>query len=1183
MLNSANHHRKDMNPPVKKDNIEAIFRLSPTQEGILFHSLYFPKSAIYFNQFCCTLNGEVDGAELKEAWTKAVERHQVLRTLFTWERRNKPLQIVRQRVEVPWEYHDWQGHPVSEQGEKLELYLEEDRNRGFDLSKAPLIRFVLFRLDTTKFKFLWSFHHIILDGWSMRLVLKEVLSSYNLNDRVEGSKNEPMPSFQDYIHWLQKLDLAKAETFWRDYLKGFTQSTQIRQSARGFNSDNAAPLHRQKECELSASKTATLKSIARENRVTMNTVLQGVWAILLHHYSGDSDIVFGTTFSGRPASLDGVENMVGLFINTLPVRIKLESNLPLTAWLKEIQHRQLELSPYENSPLVHVQSWSEVPRGQNLFESILVFENLQPNAAEDEENTRLEIGDSQYFERSNYPLALLVVPDATLKFIVIYDSTRFTDVVISRLLRHLETVIEAIISNPNQQHFDLQILPEEERRQILIDWSGTRSSSSHRINKCWHQTFEAKVPDFAQNTALVYTHQSLNYGELNTCANQIAHHLIQLGITPGTLVGICLGRSIEIITGLLGILKAGGAYVPLDPTYPKERLKFILEDTKVSILLTKQEFLRDLPENECQFVLLDTHSDRINGLPEHNLNVDVKPDNLAYIMYTSGSSGTPKGVMVTHKNLEHSTNSRIKYYTAPLRGFLLFPTYAFDSAVAGIFWTLSTGGVLHIPEDDRFMETSYLGQLIQQHNISHMLCIPSFYEQLLNHESGCLSSLTTMIVAGEACPVDLVKKHFKLLRSTSLFNEYGPTEATVWSTVYECNNDIKTTTVPIGNPLPDTQIYILSPTLKPVPIGVPGELFIGGNGLTEGYLNRSELTHDKFILNPFARENNGQGRLYRTGDIVKFFPDGNLEFLGRNDNQVKIRGFRIELDEIANVVRQHPSVKEAIVTAEDRSETPSSINGDAVNTMSNLPDLEEMVPLIDPNTMETMLSEIEGLSDAEAEDALSTEAEAEVPGETDRQDSISVEDSAGEIVYSKNKSNRDFEINFNLKNKDFICPPRTTQKEWLLTQLQGHDRVRDRRHGEHFLLSRMGKRLRQATGHPPPDPGLRPGGLSRGADGLDCGEVSDLDGLRRRPGKHSQQGRVAGQCDDVLAYQLRRIIRSPLLGELCQSGPGPGGHADGRVHFPEGDFSRQPPLGGEAVQQHHSMECAGQGWPLCRL
>ena len=1019
-----------MKPSVSKENIEAIYSLSPTQEGMLFHTLYSPELALYFNQYCCILHGELDPPKLREAWEKVVERHPVLRTLFTWERRKNPLQIVRQRVTVPWEVKDWRGIPPQEQAKKLELFLDADRQRGFELSKAPLIRLSLFQLTASSFQFIWSFHHLILDGWSMRLVLREMFSIYHADGRTKDQVGTAPPCYQRYIHWLQKQDREEAEKFWRKTLEGFTYPTQIRLNGAIHQGEAKPSLVRQRQIQLSESVSADLQSLARHNRLTTNTILQGAWALLLHHYSGDSDIVFGTTMSNRPASLDRVETMVGLFITTIPVRIKLKSDDSLMSWLKQIQDQQVESSQYAYSPLVKIQSWSGIPRGHTLFNSILVFENHPADVSlKDEGNNRIEVKDIQYFERSNYPIALLAVPGARLQFIVVYDADQYHDSVISRLLTHLKTVLESIVSNPHRRLSDIQVLSEEEHERLMIEWNGNETNQS--IEQCWHREFELKVPEIADQVALVYKNQSLRYDELNKKANKIARHLVECGVTPDTLVGIYLERSMEMIIGLVAILKAGGAYVPLDPMYPQARLKWMLEDTQVAIVITKKRFIQAIPESAIRTVCLDSNFDSENRFPENNLEIEVTPSNLAYVIYTSGSSGVPKGVMVTHENLQHSTRARKNYYRQPVKGFLLFSTYSFDSSVAGIFWTLSEGGTLYIPEDDRFTETPYIAQLIERYQVTHMLCVPAFYEQLLATESDSLKSLTTMIVAGEACPAVLAKSHNQRLENASLFNEYGPTEATVWSTVYKYDGKINSATLPIGRPLSDTKIYVLNPDLKLTPIGVPGELFIGGRGLAKGYLNQPTLTEARFISNPFI--NNPEDRLYKTGDIVRFLEDGNLEFLGRNDDQVKVRGYRIELDEIMNTLKQHPGVAQAIVLAEDEDDTNPKVDEPRRNQGNDFQHLDEIVQVIDRDTLENMISGVENLPDSES--SITSFLESDKPTESSQPIPDTAIEPDNPIKYLKKTSYNDFEVQFTFKNENFINPPRKTQREWLVTQL----------------------------------------------------------------------------------------------------------------------------------------------------
>jgi amino acid adenylation domain-containing protein len=411
--------------------------------------------------------------------------------------------------------------------------------------------------------------------------------------------------------------------------------------------------------------------------------------------------------------------------------------------------------------------------------------------------------------------------------------------------------------------------------------------------------------------------QQLTYRELNNRANQLAHYLRSLGVGPEVLVGICMERSLEMMVGLLGILKAGGAYVPLDPSYPREQLLFMLEDSEVSILLTQKKFSEDLPRWGKQVIHLDTDWKAIAEQSGENLLHEATSDNLAYMIYTSGSTGKPKGVLITHRNLVHSTSARVSYYAGPVENFLLIPSFVFDSSVAGIFWTLCQGGTLVLPQLGVEHDPSQMADAIARHRISHLLCLPSLYALLLTQaKPRQLVSLKTVIVAGEACESAIAERHRELLPQTSLFNEYGPTEGTVWSTVYGyVNAEHKSRQLPIGAPISNSQLYMLDAYSQPVPIGVPGEIVIGGPGVARGYLNRPDLTAEKFIPNPFNNENGS--RFYKTGDLGRQLPDGNIEFLGRIDNQVKIRGFRIEPGEIEAVLSQHAAVKEAVVVSRE--------------------------------------------------------------------------------------------------------------------------------------------------------------------------------------------------------------------------------------------------------------------------
>jgi amino acid adenylation domain-containing protein len=452
------------------------------------------------------------------------------------------------------------------------------------------------------------------------------------------------------------------------------------------------------------------------------------------------------------------------------------------------------------------------------------------------------------------------------------------------------------------------------QQQQLVALNNTKVD--YPLEACIHQLFEAQVERTPDAVAVVFENEQLTYRELNRRANQLAHYLQKLGVKPEMLVGICVERSLEMIVGLLGILKAGGAYLPLDPSYPQDRLAFMLEDAQVSVLLTQQKLIAGFSEYKAQRFCLDTDWEVIAQESEEKPVIRVTADNLAYTIYTSGSTGKPKGVLVTHQNLVHSTSARISYYSEPVTSFLLLSSFGFDSSIAGIFWTLCQGGILVLPPDKFQQELLQLTKFIAQHQISHLLSLPSLYSLILEQaEPQQLTCLRSVIVAGEPCSRELVERHTKLLAHTSLFNEYGPTEGTVWSSVYHCQPSGLTTQVPIGRPIANMQIYLLDKYLSPVPIGVPGEIYIGGAGIARGYLNRPELTNQKFIPNPFSAEP-GQ-RLYKTGDLARYLSDGNIEFLGRLDHQVKIRGFRIEQGEVESTLLQHPTVRETTVIARE--------------------------------------------------------------------------------------------------------------------------------------------------------------------------------------------------------------------------------------------------------------------------
>lgn len=888
-------------------NVADIYPLTPTQAGILFHTLRSPEEEVYFQQISCTLEGRLDITKFKQAWDEVVNRHPALRTIFLWEEVDEPLQVVREKVTVPWEVIDLRGSTPNEQTDQLEDLRLTYRERGFNLTKAPILHMVLVQLADERFQFIWNFHHILTDGWSTHLVLNEAFTTYE--SIVRGKQINPSPArpFRDYISWLMQQDPEAAERYWRDQLKGFADPTPLQVDKLSLGK---AIKHGEFSLELNSATTSVLREIAKRNRITLNTVILGAWGILLSRYSGDDDVVFGTTLSGRPADLRGVENMVGMFINTLPLRVKVKEDDQLLPWLHHLQDKQLEIRQYEYSSLAKVQRWSDVPPGQALFDSIVVFENYPV----DELNERtLQVDNIYYREQSNYPIALLVSPRDTLRLLVIYDQGRFEADTIERMLGHLQNLLSGIAANSDQKLGDLTLLDSAEYQQIVSGWNNTKIPLGPHI---WvHDQIAEVAKQTPHAIAVAANGQELTYAELDTLTNQLAQHIIRQGTKSGTPIGLYVDRSLAMIVGIVGILKAGCSYVPLDPAYPAQRVEYILSDTQAPLVVTQPHLAPQLNLPGNKYLVLDNEWSQIKDEPSDSPQINLDGSNLAYIIHTSGSTGRPKGVMITHDNLFHSTAARQNYYNEKVGSFLLLSSFSFDSSVAGIFWTLCSGGKLVLPPTRIEQDMLQMAAIIADWEITHTLCLPSLYMLLLElADTHKLSTLQTVIVAGEACPSELVRRHFSDLPQAKLYNEYGPTETTVWSTAYEIPSGYDGERVPIGKPIPNVQNYILDQSARPVPIGVPGELCIGGAGVSSGYLNDPELTSQKFVLRTFNGE--PPGRLYNTGDSARYLTDGNIEFLGRIDQQVKIRGNRVELGEIESILRRIPGFKENVVVSQ---------------------------------------------------------------------------------------------------------------------------------------------------------------------------------------------------------------------------------------------------------------------------
>jgi amino acid adenylation domain-containing protein len=891
--------------------IEDAYLLSPMQQGMVFQSLLAPGSGVYIEQLLCDLDEVVDEAALRQAWVTVIGRHPVLRTNFRWADRDEPQQEVHAGVELPWQLLDWSAIAEAEQEVRLAELLRTDRGLGFDMARAPLLRLTLLRCGRAKSRLIWTFHHALLDGRSWTSILREVFAHYEaFHAGTELRLERPRP-YRDYIGWLQEQDFAAAEGFWRNALKGFTAPTPLVVD-HVSDADRETEIRKgDKDIRLSAEITSALRSFAEENELTLNTIVQGAWSLLLSRYSNETEVVFGATRACRRSTIEGAEAMVGVFINTLPIRVRVNPDTTLVPWLKELRAQSVAMRAYEHTPLDKVQRWSNVPAGRPLFESILVFENFDLTSLLRSQGGYWTNREFHLFQQTNYPVTLAVYGGTELCLKIGFDRGRLNDATAGRMLGHLQTLLEAIAKEPQQLLRDLPLLTPTEGHELLVECN--RTEADYPRDWCIHELFEAQVEQTPNAVAVVFEDQHLTYRELNNRSNRVAHYLRKLGVGPGVLVGLSLDQSLERIVGLFGVLKAGGAYVPIDPAYPATRLAFMLNDANTPVVLTQRNLMATLPPLQATKVIcLDSPEWATAGENTVNPKRTGTSADLAYVIYTSGSTGNPKGVMIPHRAVVNVMSWMQSTFPSDERDSVLHQIpFSFDPSVLEILTPLLVGGRLVLARPHGRQDPGYLVQTIVRHQITILHAVPSTLRMLLEiPDLEACRSLRHVFCGGEVLTKDLARRFFAAL-DAQLHYVYGPTEVAITSVFHSVPRDCFDEIIPIGRPVANTQAYVLDGQLRPVPICVPGELYLGGLQVGRGYLNRPELTAERFIADPF---NSMCGaRLYKTGDLVRRLPDGAIQFLGRVDRQVKIRGHRIELGEIETVMRLHPAVQEGVV------------------------------------------------------------------------------------------------------------------------------------------------------------------------------------------------------------------------------------------------------------------------------
>ncbi|MDX1694405.1 MAG: amino acid adenylation domain-containing protein [Ketobacteraceae bacterium] len=902
--------------------IQAVYPLSPVQEGMLFHSLYEPGSWVYFDQVSVDLGSDVNEELLFKAWEEVISRHDILRTGFLWEGVRQPLQVVHESIDLPLQRYDWSRFSEAEAQEKLARFMVDDRNFGFNFRKPGVLRLTWIKLPNGRHQLIWSFHHILLDGWSMPVVFKELFACYEQLVKGNDVQLPGAPRYQDFIGWLQSRDKKAEDEFWSRYLSGFSAPTPIPLKnspavvALKSREEDSAARYCEREIKVSGELLDTLQSLAKEQRLTLNHVLQGVWGALLNRYSGEEDVLYGTTVSGRPADLAGVENMVGLFINTLPLRMFVDNDLPFMEWLQRVQDQQVEMKRFESSSLVDVQKHSQVSSKQALFESILVFENYPIDESLEDSQSLLDVGDIEAFQQTNFPLTLVAIPGRDLIVRFSYDSHLFEHDTIDRMLSHIEEALKHVAKEPEVPVGDINILSGQEREKVLHDWNHTFRAFPDESTLA--ELFESVVARHGDLPAAIHDDRQLSYRDMNRQANRLAHYLIARGLQAGQPVATCFDRSFQMLVSVMAILKAGGAYVPIDPSYPEDRVKYMLDDTRAPVLLVDAQYENRFGYLETtQVVNYQDVQAELSGFSEENPNVAMPEggNSLALIVYTSGSTGKPKGVLVPQRGAARMAINTNYMDLKPGQRLTHAANLSFDATTFELWAALLNGCALVIVDKETVLSADAFSRLVAQHKPNLVFLTTALFHVLSKQVPSMFAGLDYLMFGGEACDPNLVRDLIESEhRPKRLMNFYGPAENSTYATYYEIREVLPgTTTIPIGYPVGHSTVYILDSKQRPVPFGVPGEIYCGGKGVAKGYQNRPDLTAAVFMDDPYC-EVPGYG-MYKTGDLGRMMPNGEIEILGRADDQVKIRGFRIELGEIETALTSMDSISDTCVVA----------------------------------------------------------------------------------------------------------------------------------------------------------------------------------------------------------------------------------------------------------------------------
>lgn len=884
-----------------KSNIKNIYSLTPMQEGMLFHSVSEQTSA-YNVQIVFTLKGEVDKGRMEKAINLLISKYDTFRSVFSFKKSEKPRQIVLKERKLSVYYEDISQ--LDDQEKFIDNFKKEERSKVFTLSQDLLIKASILKIKSDESLLILVVHHILFDGWCLRKITDDLFSFYfdqknpDASVLIERRLKEAYPYYH-FINWLENQDTSASLKYWKDYLDGFETPSRFLRKKKFDNTLH----HEIEETWIDENLSTRIKEVSSQLQITINAMLQSCWGILFSKYIHAEDIVFGTVVSGRPPELAGVEEIVGLLINTIPMRMKIEKDLTYKELAQQVHAHFNKSQQYSYSPLTEIQAQTEVRN--ELIDHIFIMENYPVETNDDPDNKdSLSIKNMEFVEETNYDFNVIVNPGDRYRVIFNYNKALFPAYFTKRLIRHYINVISQVVNNPAIKIADISLATKDEK-EFLLKNCCVAPLSAYPANRSITDIFEEIAVNYANHTALRSEYKIYFYGELNAKANQLAHTLIKKGIRKEDVVALLMERSPELVIAELAILKAGGAYLPIDTKYPSSQVKNILNDSGAKVVLVQSAVLLEKYDLNVPYLLMD---DNLYDNDLTNPSVSNLPHNLAYVMYTSGSTGKPKGAMIEHRNVVRLVKNTNYLAFSPDICTIQGGAPSFDASTFEIWGPLLNGGTVCTVDEQDMLDAVRLKSKIEKFNVNTLWLTSSLFSQLTEDDASIFSSLKYLLSGGDV----LSPKHVNTVRNENphlnVINLYGPTENTTFSTYFPIEKEYNES-IPIGYPISNSTCYIVDENMQLLPIGVIGEVCVGGDGVGRGYIGNTDGTNSKFIENPYH-----PGRLYKTGDMAYWLDDGSMQFVGRRDSQVKIRGFRVELADIELKANAYPGVKQSVVT-----------------------------------------------------------------------------------------------------------------------------------------------------------------------------------------------------------------------------------------------------------------------------